>query len=245
MISVITPCYNHAQFIGECIKSVQAQTYEKYEHIIVNDGSTDNSEEVIKSFDDSRIKLINHDKNLKLYAARNTAVRASKGYLVVPIDADDMLLPESLEDRAEFMYKDTSLDGSFGYALKIHDDATYEDAIRGMGSLKRHPSRLHAQGMCFRRDVFERFGLYYDCYSKEDKEMVYRLGVHDKSPFPKIVNFRRIHKNLAFYRRHPLSMHKLRIADKKFDKEIRKKFKNRVKQLKAEGITKENTEWLA
>ena len=247
MISVITPCYNHARFIADNIFSVSLQEME-CEHIIVNDGSTDNVGEFLDYYQSNYgdIRVIHHEKNLGLCAARNTAIRAAKGEFIVPLDADDMLTPDSLFTRLEMFKNYPGLDVVHGYALKIGETHSYYNSIVDMekGALQRHPSRLHSQGMMFRRRVFEKFGLYYDVYSKEDKELNYRLGIHDKSPFEKKVAIKRVKADVAFYRRHPLSMHKLRVADKKFDAEVCRKFERRIKQLKRNGITRENTEWL-
>jgi glycosyltransferase involved in cell wall biosynthesis len=245
MISVITPCYNHARYISDNILSVMAQDI-PHEHIIVNDGSTDKVEEILNSLNDPNIKVIHHEKNMGLCAARNTAIRAAKGEFIVPLDADDMFTPDSLSVRWKVFMAFSGLDIVHGYALKVKESHNYLSAIRDMdsGKLNRHPSRLHSQGMMFRKGLFEKYGLYFDVYSKEDKEWVYRLGVHDKSPLKKRAAIKRVKTNVAFYRRHPLSMHKLRVADKKFDQEICNKFDKRIKQLKRNFVTKENTEWL-
>lgn len=245
MISVITPCYNHARFMPDNILSVLAQDVE-HEHIIVNDGSTDGVEKYLDSINTNSVRVIHHEKNLGLCAARNTAIRAAKGDFIVPLDADDMFAPDSLFNRLKMFNELPGLEVVHGYALKVGESHNYMSAVKDMslGKLKRHPSRLHSQGMMFRKSVFEKYGLYFDVYSKEDKEFNYRLGIHDESPLKKKVAIKRVKVDVAFYRRHPLSMHKLRVANKVFDREICCKFDKRIKQLQKEGITRENTEWL-
>ena len=63
LVSIITPCYNSSQFIGECIDSVLSQTYDNWELLIVDDSSSDNSCEMIRKYDDNRISLIELEKN--------------------------------------------------------------------------------------------------------------------------------------------------------------------------------------
>ena len=196
MISVITPCYNHARFIIENIKSVADQDVE-HEHIIVDDSSTDNLVDILNPF--RCVRILRHEKNRGLAAARNTAIRAARGDFIVPLDADDMLTPGSLKVRLQMFKENPGLRVVHGYALKIGESHSYSESIVDMkkGKLVRHPSRLHSQGMMYRRDIFDEYGLYYNVYSKEDKELTYRLGIHDKSPFKKNViynfsgNFRR------------------------------------------------------
>jgi glycosyltransferase involved in cell wall biosynthesis len=102
MITIIIPSFNKANFIGDTINSVQNQTYEKWEVIIVDDGSTDNSIEVINSFckEDSRIKLIERKELPKGGSAcRNIGLKAAKGNYIVFLDADDLLVSNCLEER--------------------------------------------------------------------------------------------------------------------------------------------------
>lgn len=91
-VSIIVPCYNQAQFLSDALKSVLSQTYSSWECIIVNDGSTDNTEEVAKAFclKDSRFKYIIKE-NSGLPAARNTAIKNSAGEYILPLDSDDII----------------------------------------------------------------------------------------------------------------------------------------------------------
>lgn len=86
-ISVIVPCYNQEKYIAECLDSVLAQTFKDYEIIVVNDGSIDNSLEVIKRYADKYdcITVIDQ-KNAGVVAARNTAIERAKGKYIYPLD---------------------------------------------------------------------------------------------------------------------------------------------------------------
>ncbi|MBQ6708345.1 MAG: glycosyltransferase family 2 protein [Clostridia bacterium] len=95
-ISVIIPAYNNEKYIAETLKSLQAQTFEDFEIVIVNDGSTDKTEEIIRSFDDERIRLFNQE-NAGVSAARNKALEEAKGDYVCFLDADDLYEKNSLE----------------------------------------------------------------------------------------------------------------------------------------------------
>ncbi|MCL6471332.1 MAG: glycosyltransferase [Firmicutes bacterium] len=96
MISVIMPVYNAAEFLRESIESILNQTEADFELIIVNDGSTDNSEDIILSYSDPRIVYVKQE-NAGEAAARNTALEHAKGEFIVWQDADDVSLPIRLE----------------------------------------------------------------------------------------------------------------------------------------------------
>ena len=110
IVSVIIPCYNTGQFIGEAINSVLKQTFQEFEIIIVDDGSTDNTAEVVGRFTDSRIRYIRQE-NRGLAGARNTGIRNAKGKFVAFLDADDLFLPNKLNHQIQYLndHKTTDL----------------------------------------------------------------------------------------------------------------------------------------
>jgi len=114
LVSVIIPNYNHACFVSDAIQSVLDQTYKNFEIIVVDDGSTDNSREVIAQFGD-KVQCI-HQKNAGLSAARNTGIKASKGSLIGVLDADDMYEPVFLETLVGELQTNPNADGVYcGY----------------------------------------------------------------------------------------------------------------------------------
>ena len=96
LISIITPTYNCAQFIGETIKSVINQTYTNWEMIIVDDASNDNTEEVVKSIKDERIKYIRLKENSGAATARNIAMENASGKFMAFLDSDDIWIKDKL-----------------------------------------------------------------------------------------------------------------------------------------------------
>ncbi len=95
--SIIIPLYNKEVSVRSTIESVLNQSYPHFELIIVNDGSTDKSLEVVQQFDDSRIRILNKT-NGGVSSARNVGIQAAKYQYVIPLDADDLWLPFSLEE---------------------------------------------------------------------------------------------------------------------------------------------------
>lgn len=95
MISVVIPLYNKEKQIACTLQSVFEQTFQNFEIVIVDDGSTDNSVEEVEKFDDSRIRLI-HQTNAGVSAARNRGIEEASGELIAFLDADDVWMPEYL-----------------------------------------------------------------------------------------------------------------------------------------------------
>lgn len=121
MISVVIPLYNKEQSITSTLESVLAQTYKDFEIIVVNDGSTDNSVDVVRAIDDDRIVFISQE-NQGVSAARNTGIIAAKGEYVAFLDGDDLWHPEYLETLVRLIsdYPNATLYG-IGYS-KINDN---------------------------------------------------------------------------------------------------------------------------
>lgn len=92
LVSVIVPVYNVEQYLDECLNSIRQQSYENLEIIVVEDCSTDNSlNTFIKHSEDPRVKLIQHEKNSGLSAARNTGIDAAQGKFIIFVDSDDIV----------------------------------------------------------------------------------------------------------------------------------------------------------
>jgi len=106
-VSVIIPVYNHAHRVKFAINSVLSQTYSDFELLVVNDGSTDNLEEVIREY--TTIRLISHKTNQGRAAARNTGILAAKGKYIAFLDADDEWLPRKLEAQTKFLEHNTDI----------------------------------------------------------------------------------------------------------------------------------------
>ena len=103
LVSIIMPSYNTASFIEETIQSVLNQTYTKWELIIVDDCSTDNTDEVLENIKDSRIRYFKNDKNSGAAVSRNKALREARGQWIAYLDSDDLWMPEKLEKQIHFM----------------------------------------------------------------------------------------------------------------------------------------------
>ena len=107
-VSVVIPCYNGEKYIGEAISSVLSQTYGDLEVIVVDDGSSDGSKDLVRAIRDSRVRLMEHDVNRGIAVARNTGIRHARGEYVAFLDQDDYWHPEKLEKQIEVLDRDTN-----------------------------------------------------------------------------------------------------------------------------------------
>lgn len=104
-VSIIMPSYNTAVYIKDTIQSVLNQTYKNWELIIVDDCSTDNTDEVVDEIHDDRIKYLKNEKNSGAAVCRNRALREAKGQWIAFLDSDDLWMTEKLEKQIQFMEK--------------------------------------------------------------------------------------------------------------------------------------------
>ena len=128
LVSVIMPSYKCGQFIGDSIKSVQTQTYQNWELIIVDDCSGDNTIDIVTEFKekDSRIKLYQNSKNSGAAVSRNVALRNAKGRWIAFLDSDDLWEPIKLEKQIKFMEEN-------GYAFSYHEYNEIDEQDKELG----------------------------------------------------------------------------------------------------------------
>lgn len=114
MISVLMPVYNAEQFLREAIDSILCQTYTDFEFLIFNDGSTDKSSEIIKSYDDKRIICFDYVINSGYLNHLNEGIKIAKGKYIARMDADDISMPDRFEKQITFLesHSDIALLGS-------------------------------------------------------------------------------------------------------------------------------------
>ncbi len=107
LVSIVMPSYNTADYIAETIQSVVKQTYSHWELIIVDDCSTDNTDNIVASFlkNDSRIQYFKNEKNSGAAVSRNRALREAHGKWIAFLDSDDLWHPEKLKQQLQFMKK--------------------------------------------------------------------------------------------------------------------------------------------
>ena len=141
LVSIIMPSYNTAPYIAESIRSVMAQTYTDWELIIVDDASTDNTDEVVNTKDlSSKIHYLKNDRNRGAAYSRNRALREAKGKWIAFLDSDDVWAPDKLEKQIAFMTKN-------GYAFSYTRYEEMDENGKPTGTIVGGPKRITKTGM--------------------------------------------------------------------------------------------------
>lgn len=193
MVSIIIPCYNYGRFLAESIESVIAQNYSDWECIIVNDGSTDNTEDIALKYadEDQRFKYI-YQQNAGHSAARNTALKISRGQFIQFLDADDFLEPNKLNLQVQLFQSDVEnkIDVIYSDILTfLHHDSKrvlssanfFKTApVSGKGEVlisNMIDDNLFLPGcVLMRRKVYEQVGELKSSYGYEDWEFFSRAA---------------------------------------------------------------------
>ena len=138
--TVLMPVYNAEKYVGEAIESILNQTFTDFEFLIINDGSTDKSLEVIKSYTDPRIKIINNESNLGLSHTLSKGIEHSQGEYIARMDADDISLSVRLEKQIAFMDSHQHI-GICGSWIQCFDES-------GNKGIQKYPEN-HDELLCF------------------------------------------------------------------------------------------------
>lgn len=170
LVSIIVPCYKQAQYLSEALQSVLNQTYTNWECIIVNDGSSDNTEEIAQNWliKDSRFKYI-YKENGGLSSARNAGIKIAKGDWILPLDADDKIGSQYLEKA--------NVEFEKGYSI-IYCNACFFGLVEGKWDLPEYSyDKLLVNNLIFcsgffRKKDWEKVGGYDEklLYGREDWE---------------------------------------------------------------------------
>lgn len=198
LVSVVMPVYNVENFIDDAIDSILSQSYSNFEFIIINDGSTDHTLELIKKRFDNRIVLINRKRNAGNYACRNIGCKMAKGEYICVMDGDDIAMPNRIYKQVEIMEKDTSL-MAIGSTFRLFNGTIRYKPIEYelikicllFNSMIFHPS------MMIRKSALQQIGYYDELFQyASDYNLVCRLALHGKIiNIPDILMQYRVHDN--------------------------------------------------
>lgn len=196
MVSVIMPAYNSGKYIKDAISSVLEQTYADFELLIVNDASEDDTEAVVQSFNDDRIRYFKNNQSMGAAICRNSAIRHAKGEFIAFLDSDDLWKPEKLEKQLAFMMQNNC---AFSYTAYEEMNESGEKS----GRIVSGPKKV------------TRTGMYTFCWPGCLTVMYNRNVVGDLEIYPiernndyamwlkiiKKANLHLLEENLAVYRR--------------------------------------------
>lgn len=122
LLTVLMPVYNSEKFLKAAIESILNQTYENFEFLIINDGSNDSSLEIINSYKDKRIRLVNNPKNLGLINTLNLGIELAKGKYIARMDGDDISMPDRLMNQITFLNSNPEVSLVAGQVQLINED---------------------------------------------------------------------------------------------------------------------------
>jgi len=198
-VSVLMPVYNGEKYLKEAIESILNQTFSDFEFLIINDGSTDQSVNIIESYDDPRIRLIHNKQNLGLIDTLNKGMDICTGKYIARMDADDISLPERIEKQFDFMEKNQNVSvcgtlfqvfGNHNYVPNHPEKHELLKAYFIFGCYIGHPTVM------IRKNILNQYNLRYDkCFKHaEDYELWTRIIKYSQ--------FANIQKVLLHYRSH-------------------------------------------
>lgn len=140
LVSIVMPTWNCARFIGESIESVRRQSYRNWELLVVDDCSSDNTEEIVMSFGDSRIRYIRNAVNSGAAVSRNRALKEARGRWIAFLDSDDLWTADKLERQIAFMVNN-------GYSFSYTNYSEVDEDTRETGVCVSGPRRISVCGM--------------------------------------------------------------------------------------------------
>jgi len=184
-ISVIMSVYNGEAHLTDSIASILDQTFANFEFIIVNDCSTDNSPEIIRSFRDDRIRVINNEKNIGLTKSLNRALKVARAEYIARQDADDISLPDRFKRQLEYMedHQEVALLGTSIFVIG-NDGEILEKRIAAPdpGKTLLRGNRFCHGSVMIRREVLDKTGLYNELFKySQDYELWLRISKHHKA----------------------------------------------------------------
>jgi glycosyltransferase involved in cell wall biosynthesis len=246
LVSIVVPCYNHERYVKETIDSIVNQTYKNIELIVIDDGSKDNSVEVIKKLADKYNFTFIHRPNKGLSATLNEGIKLSKGKYFCACASDDIYMLDKIEKQVEFMEANPEY-GMCYTNVKITDGKkTVEHTRKKIGELTFENllfnNQIFALSVMIKKDVFNTVGLYDESLYIEDWDMWLRIANAGYK-----IGF--IEDYLGIYRKHDTNIssnfEKMEIASEQilnkwkshtlYQKALTSEFLNRFKYYSAEN----------
>lgn len=225
-VSVLLPVYNAEAYVGAAIDSILAQTFQDFELLIFDDGSTDGSLSILRDYEakDSRIRVFSSPENRGVALAMNDLIEKARGRYIARMDADDICLPERLARQVKFL--DSSPDhvvvgtwvehmNTRGQPIGIIQTPLHHDEIDA-SHLKGHCSIWHPSAMIRASSVRSVGGYHEDFPPAEDIELWLRLAEIGKfANIPQVLVRYRLHKGALSERQRMTQLERVRLACEK------------------------------
>jgi glycosyltransferase involved in cell wall biosynthesis len=214
LVSIVTPTLNQGRFIEATIRSIQAQTYGRYEHIVVDGGSTDETVDILRRLEGTYPMRWLSEPDGGMYDAVNKGLRLASGDILAYLNSDDLYFPWTLETVVQRLREQPEVDVVFGDALNV-DDATAEQRVYwaprfDLDDLRRF-GFLPQPTVFWRRRLMTDVGLF-DTSLRYVADCDYWMRAGERHRFEKVEEF------LAVERNHSLTLH--HTAPRALDEEI-------------------------
>jgi glycosyltransferase involved in cell wall biosynthesis len=203
LISVILPVYNAEKFLKESLNSILGQSYTNLEIIIINDGSSDNSQSIINSYSDDRIIYIHQEQNMGLIPSLNNAIHSAKGDFIVRMDADDIAFKNRIQLQVQYLFENPSIAIVASHAMFFEEDINTSIPNWDLDLATNTPEEIKKAliwenciihpSVCMRTEIAK--SLLYDPAQKNYEDYDFWLRVHANQ-----LSIAKINEPLLYYR---------------------------------------------
>jgi glycosyltransferase involved in cell wall biosynthesis len=206
-VSVIIPCYNLGKYIDECVDSILAQTFQDFEIIIVNDGSTDEyTNELLATYSRPKVKVIK-THNLGVSGARNLAIKNATGEYILPVDADDLIAKTYLEKAMTIFKNDSTVDCVYPWTRCFGAREGIYQATELSAPRLFFESMSGTVGIVYKKFVWEKISGYKE-NMKNFEDWEFQLGIFENNFKVKVIS-----EPLYEYRQRNDSSSKIQATD--------------------------------
>jgi glycosyltransferase involved in cell wall biosynthesis len=196
-VTIGIPFWNARRFLADAVRSVFAQTRDDWELLLVDDGSTDCSIEVVRHLDDPRVRVLRDGSRRGLCARLNQIAAAARGAYLARMDADDLMHPERIERQLEFLRANPTVD-LIDTAIVTVDDALTPLGIRGDRALDTRPEAVLRNGLLIHPTVMG----HTEWFRRNPYDPAY-VRAEDLELWTRTTRFARLREPLLFYRESP------------------------------------------
>ncbi len=199
IVTVLLPVYNGDRYLRVAVESILQQTFGSFQLLIVDDGSTDGTEPICRSFTDPRIRVVRHEKNAGLVSALNSGIDLIRTKYVARMDADDVALPDRLARQIAFLESRPDIAACGSWARELVDGRLRAVMFRPTGQYLRQtawqPVPIFHPTACLRTEVLQELRYRPDFIHAEDYDLWLRLCRHHRiDNVPKVLLHYRIHQ---------------------------------------------------
>ena len=214
LVSIIMPSWNTEKFIAETIQSVLDQTYTNWELLIVDDCSSDRTDEVVASFKDDRIKYFHNERNSGAALTRNKAMWEARGEWIAFLDSDDLWMPEKLEHQLKFMNEN-------GYKLSFTEYEKFDEESNPLNIYVSGPNKVNKRKMY----NYDYIGQLTMMYSAKEFGIIQIKDIKKNNDYAIRLQLYKKPGTCAYLLKEDLAKYRVRKVSISHDK-FRKKFKS-------------------